>query len=46
MMLADCIMVISVSGFKLMVFSVVKRVYLLLLGGDGSRGNVLFYGRK
>ena len=46
MMLTDCIMAISMSGFKAMVLSFVKRVYLLLLGGDGSRGDVLLYGRK
>ena len=46
MMLTDCIMVISVSGFKLMVLSVVKCVYLPLLGGVGSRKDVLLNGRK
>jgi hypothetical protein len=46
MMLTDCIMVTSVSGFKVMVLSVVKRVDLLLLGGNGSREDVLLYGRK
>ena len=39
-------MVISMNGFKSMVLSVVKRVYLLLLGDDGSREDVLLYGRK
>jgi len=46
MMLTDCIMVIGMSGFKVMVLSVVKCVYLLLLGGDGSREDVLLYSRK
>jgi len=43
MILTDCILVTSVSGLKSMVLLVVKHVYLLLIGGDGSRENVQLY---